>query len=161
MLYTCLMSAKSLLDVFMTLPRSSYYGMSIIALAQLGHVLSTVFKLCFIDVPGWDLAHVRTTINLLHYFEHFIAQFGQVGAQIDSQQPPGKRSFPTGCSLAMGRVKGWYESKIAAETEKEQQDELTGLTCMEDILSGEKVDYLNDAYFMGDWQEIMGEFMQQ
>jgi hypothetical protein len=165
MLYACLISAKSFLDIMSALPLSSFYGLSIVSLSQLSHGLSTVFKLSFLDVPGWDLVHVRETVNLLPYFEHFISQLGQIGAQIDNlQRPPAKRSFFTGCSLAMVRVKGWYEARLAAETEKKQQEEQPGLTGMEDILSGEKFDFMDDnlyAYFMGDWQDAMGEFMQQ
>jgi hypothetical protein len=164
MLYACLISAKSFLDIYLTLPLSSYYGMSIVTLAQLGHALSTLFKLLFVDVPGWDLAHVRETANLLHYFEHIIGRFEQVGAQIDnSQATPAKRSFCSGGALAMGRVKGWYEARIAAETEKRQQEEQAGLRGLEDFLSGEKFDYLDEAYLMGDWKwdEIVGDFMQE
>lgn len=130
-------------------------------LGQLGHVLATVFKLSFIDVPGWDLAHVRSTVNLLEYFEHFIGQFEQVGALIDnSQRPFVKRSFPTGCSLAMARVKGWYENRIAVEKETTQQEEQTGLAGMEDTFNGENFNHFDDA-FMGDWQDFAGDFMQQ
>lgn len=161
MLYACLTSAKALLDDILVLPSSSYYSMSHMTLAQVGHVLATAFKLCFVDVPGWDLAHVRSTVNILRYFDHLISQFRHVGALIDnSQQPPGKRSFPTGCALALGRVRGWYENRVAAEKEATQQEEQTGPTGMEDTFMGENFDYFDEA-FMGDWQTFAGDFMQQ
>jgi hypothetical protein len=156
------MAAKSLLDNLYALPLSSYYGFSIITLSQLGYGLSTVFKLSFIEDPGWDLAHVRSTANLGQYFEHFIANFEQVGAQIDNSQPiPAKIAFCTGCSRAVGRIKGWYETRLAAETEEKQQEEQPGLTGLDDILGGENFQYWDQAFFQGDWEEIMGDFMQQ
>jgi hypothetical protein len=162
MLYACLISAKSLLDILLALPLSSYYGFSIITLSQLGYGLSTVFKLSFIEVPGWDLTHVRSTVNLLQYFEHFISNFEQVGAQIDNSQPTlAKIAFCTGCSRAMGRVKGWYEARLAAETEEKQQEEQTGLTGIDDILGAENFNYWDEAFFKEDWEQIMGDFMQQ
>jgi hypothetical protein len=162
MLYACLVSAKSLLDNIFALPLSSYYGFSIITLSQLGYGLSTAFKLFFIEVPGWDLTYVRSTVNLLQYFEHFIAKFEQAGAQIDNTQPtPTRISFCTGCSRAMGRVKGWYEVRLAAETEEKQREQQTGLTGIDDILGAENFNYWDEAFFKGDWEEIMGDFMQQ
>jgi hypothetical protein len=138
--------------------------MSVVTLSEMGHALSTAFRLCFIEVPGWDLAYIRETINLLQCFEVLISRFEQMGAQIDnSQAVPAKRSFCTGAAVAMGRVKGWYENKVAAEAEKRLQEEQTGLAGMEDILTGEKFDYFDDSYLMGDWkwEEIMSGFMQE
>lgn len=156
------MAAKSLLDILYALPLSSYYGFSIITLAQLGYSLSTVFKLSFIEVPGWDLAHVRSTVNLGQYFEHFISNFEKAGAQIDNSQPtPAKIAFCTGCSRAMGRVRGWYDTRVAMETAEKQQEEQTDLTGLEDVLSGDSFNYWDQAFFQGDWEEIMGDFMQQ
>lgn len=126
--------------------------------------MSTTFKLSFIEVPGWDLAHVRATVDLNHYFQQIISRFEQVGAQVDSSQAvPAKRSFCTGGALALGRVKGWYDVRVAADAEKGQQEDQAGLAGMEDLLSGEKFDYFDDAYLMGDWkwEEIMGDFMQE
>jgi hypothetical protein len=60
MMYSCLLSAKALLEHLLTIPMTSYYGLSIIGLSQLGYGLSTMTKLSLIEVPGWDNAHVRS-----------------------------------------------------------------------------------------------------
>jgi hypothetical protein len=165
MLYASLMSAKSFLDVFLTLPVSLCNSMSIVTLSQLGHAMSIAFKLSFIEVPGWDIAHVRSTVDMNSYFEQLISRFEQAGAQVDnSQAVPAKRSFCSGGALALGRVKGWYDARVAADAEKGRQEELqTGLTGMEDLLSGEKFDDFDDMYLLGDWkwEDIMGDFMQE
>lgn len=163
MLYACLMSAKHLLDTLYALPLSSYYGFSIITLSQLGYGLSTAFKLCFLEVTGWDLPHVRSTVNLGHYFDHFVSNLERVGAQIDSSQPaPTKIAFCTGCARAMRRVKGWYDARLAAETAErvQQQEEQTGLAGLEDVMSGENFCW-DEAFFNnGDWEDFIGDFIQ-
>ena len=163
MLYACLMSAKSVIDTILSLPVSLCNSTSIVTLSQLGFAISTAFRLSFIEVPGWDLAHVRATVDLGDYFQQVISRFEQVGAQVDrSQAVPGKRSFCTGAALAMGRVKGWYDVRVAADAEKGRQEEQTGLTGMEDLLNGEELNYFEDT-LIGDWkwEDIMGDFMHE
>lgn len=160
MLYACLLSAKSLLDVFVAQPLSAYFGFSITNLAQIGHACSTLFKLSLVEEMGWDLVHVRQTVNLSAYLDQLVSNFEQAGAAIDNcQRAPSKESFPTGCARAMGRTKAWYEAKVASESESEGHQRQPSFTGIDDMLNGNGFDYLDDSY----WQEIMADmnFMQQ
>ena len=162
MLYACLMSVKAVFGAFFTLPVSLCNSMSTITFSQLRHATLIAFKLSFIEVPGWDLAHVRQALPLLEYLEQMISRLGQVGAQVDScQTVPAKRSFCTGGALATRRVKGWYEARIAAEAEKGRQEQQASLTSVDDVTGGEIFDYFDDTYLMVDWEwdEIMGGTM--
>lgn len=156
-LYACLLSAKSLLDIYTAQPLSAYSSLTVISLAQLGHACSTLFKLSLVDCPGWDLGHVRSTVNLGAYFSLLGGMFERAGEMIDGVQGVGCReSFPTGCARAMGRVKAWYEAKVEGGVEVEGvgwADDAGGMGM------GMGFGYLDDLY----WQEVMADmsFMQQ
>jgi hypothetical protein len=154
MLWSCLLAIKSLFEIFLSQPLASFCGFSIIHLSQIGHGLSTMFKLSFVEEIGWDVAHVRETENLLYYFDRFIARFEEAGAAIDqTQNVPCREAFGTGCSRVLRRIKGWYEAKVATESEQENGQEQTSLMGMEDVSIGGSFDYLDDAY----WQDILDD----
>ncbi|KAG0651383.1 hypothetical protein D0Z07_1617 [Hyphodiscus hymeniophilus] len=164
MLWACTIAAKSILDNFLSLPISLCNSMSIITIAQVGFAISTAFKLSFIEIPGWDLGQVRETLNFPEFSAQVISHFVQAGAQIDNcQAVPVKRSFCTGGSLALRRIKASYEAKVAAEGAKGQQEEQTALPGIDEIPAGGKIDYFDDTYLMSDWpwEGIMDEFMQE
>ncbi len=33
-----------------------------------------LFKLCFVEDPGWDLVHVRETVDLTSYFDYLVSK---------------------------------------------------------------------------------------
>lgn len=68
------MASKSLLDAFLTLPLSACHAVPFPNLPQLGFGVLNLFKLAFVEDPGWDLVHVRETVHLASYFEHFVSQ---------------------------------------------------------------------------------------
>ncbi len=67
------MAGKAVLDTFLTLPPSVYHVVPIPNLAQLGFCLINLFKLAFVEDPGWDLVHVRETANFTSYIDHFVS----------------------------------------------------------------------------------------
>jgi hypothetical protein len=153
--YACLISCQTLLNKFIDMPVSAYFGFSLMDLAHIGHSCSTLLKLSLVEEPGWDLAHVRQTVNAQYYFDQIASKFIQAGNSIDQiQNRVCSESFPTGCGRAMSRVKTWYEAKISAETMQDlsvPQDQ-TNLMGMGDTLSVDQM-MLDDA----DWVEfVMG-----
>jgi len=151
MLYSALISTKSLLDLFVSQPLVSYFGFCIPSLAQIGQALSTLFKLSVTDEVGWDLQHIRRTVNLSAYFDQLISRFEEAGAQIDNiQTSPCRESFQTAGAKAMARVKCWYEQKVALESESSLQPQLS-MSGLDDLFAVNSFDYLDDAY----WQELM------
>ncbi len=68
------MACKSLLDAFLTLPLSVYHVVPVQNMSQVGFCLINLFKLTFAEDPGWDLAHVRETVNLASYFDHLVSK---------------------------------------------------------------------------------------
>jgi len=154
MLYSSLISTKTLLDSYLIQP-VSYSAFSALDLGQLGHGMSNLLKLSVLEEPGWDLAYVRQTMNLSYYFEQIISKFEAVGASLSAMQPvPTKDNFPTGCARAMRRVKNWYEAKVAAEAQTVAgEGTTTEDVLITDDLVGSQFDYLNEAY----WLELMGD----
>jgi hypothetical protein len=148
MLYACLLPAKAYLDLMLEQPISTYLGLSIIGLSQLGHALSTLIKLSYADEDGWVLADMRPDIDLPGYLDRFAALFEQAGDSIDSIQPaPCKIAYPTGCSRAMRRVRTAYDAKIAAESD--------GFPALGDAdLDALSFEHFDDAY----WESVIGNF---
>lgn len=68
------MVGKSLLDAFSNLPTSAYNAIAIPNMAQVAFCLMMLTKLTLVEIPGWDLAHVRETLDLASYFEHFVSK---------------------------------------------------------------------------------------
>ena len=161
MLYACLMASQALLNLCLSQPISSFGSFSMIQLACTGVGLSTLFKLSVVEEAGWDLADVRKTVNISDYFVQLITKFEQAGLAIDENQiePCNKQSFPSGCSKAMRRVLGFYETRIAATSGVVLSQDQTLPTGMEGVLNGEQFDWVDDAY----WQDLIGDvnFLQQ
>jgi hypothetical protein len=67
------MASKLLLDAFLTVPFSAYHAVPIPNMVQISNALMNLFRLAFVEDPGWDLVHVRETINLPSYFEHIVS----------------------------------------------------------------------------------------
>ena len=158
MLNSCLTSAQSVLDFFLSLPLSAYFSLWLIELSNIGQALATIFKLAMVDEPGWDLTYVRKTVNPCDYFERMISKFAQVGVIIDESQPePCRNSFPTGCSNVMRKIKEVYEAKIAAETTQNTSQEQTNSMGLDGIIMADPIDWMDDFY----WQELLndGNFM--
>ncbi|RDL40971.1 uncharacterized protein BP5553_00950 [Venustampulla echinocandica] len=154
LLYACLISCKTLLDLYLALPLSVYYTVSIVELAEMGHGLTALSRLSLVEQPGWDLAHVRKTVNLLDYFGRLISNFEEVGAAIDQSQPePCRMSLATGCALAMKRVRAVYEAKVAPESEPQPLQEQPGTAGMNISMNMEQFDWIDDAY----WQELSSD----
>lgn len=164
MLYGCLVSSQKLLNGYINQPISAYKAFCVIDLSHMGRGLSTLLKLSLLEETGWDLAHVRQTVNLSYYFNELASRFERVGEVIDQKQKRPVRdrasSFPTGCSRAMRMVQQWYEAKIAADaaqnaaqngqhTVPEPAGPMTGI----DDMMLDDFDYMNDA----NWLDLMGD----
>jgi hypothetical protein len=155
MLYSCLLSAKRLLDLSISVPASDYLYHSLINNAHIGHGISILLKLTLIEEPGWDLAEVRQTADLPGYFNRLLANFEQAGTSIDQlQKGSTKLSFPTGCARVMARVKAWYETTAprivgtGSEANDLLEQEMVMGTGMEGFAYDDMSGYLNDVYWL-------------
>lgn len=143
------------------LPESNFLGYSVINCAQIGHAISTLIRLSFVEEEGWNIANVRETINLNFYVNHFITGFERAGQAIDRmQQSPCKASFHTGCSRAMRRVLMAYNAKLAAQSGPEgaqsQQMQQAVYVPPDDPLLNISYEQFDDAY----WEAIINDFSQ-
>ncbi|PMD39436.1 hypothetical protein L207DRAFT_583309 [Hyaloscypha variabilis F] len=159
--WDCLTSGKSLLDAFLTLPSSAYAAIPIPNLSQVSFCLMNLFKLAFVEDPGWDLIYVRDVIKLGSYFELFAFRLEQVGAAIDSaQNTPTIESFPTACARAMAWVKGWYDAKVASgasASEAERAFPRQPIPMEEsssDMVNNNTFGYMDETY----WEELLADF---
>ncbi|KAL5317410.1 hypothetical protein ACEPPN_014505 [Leptodophora sp. 'Broadleaf-Isolate-01'] len=162
MLYGCLVSSQKLLNGYINQPISAYKGLCVIDLSHMGRGLSTLLKLSLVEEAGWDLTHVRRTVDLSYYFNELASRFESIGEVIDRMQKRPVRdrasSFHTGCARSMRMVQQWYEAKIAAEAVQNGQRALqeppaVPLTGMDDVMLDDTFDYMNDA----NWLDLMGD----
>ena len=76
--WSCIMACKSLLDTFLAVPHSDYHAIPNSSLCHVSFSLMILFKVSFLEDPGWDLNHVRETIQLESYFNHFVSMHQSV-----------------------------------------------------------------------------------
>ncbi|KAH7336166.1 hypothetical protein BKA65DRAFT_28790 [Rhexocercosporidium sp. MPI-PUGE-AT-0058] len=108
MLYGCLVSSQKLLNCYIDQPIAAYKGLCVIDLSHMGRGLSTLLKLSLVEETGWDLVHIRQTVDLSYYFNELASRFERIGEVVDRMQKRPVRdrasSFHTGCARAMRMV---------------------------------------------------------
>lgn len=155
MMSTCLLAVQKLLELSIAQKVSKCAALSGAQLSFIGLGLSTLFKLSVVEQPGWDLAQVRQNVNVFDFFDHLIKKFEQAGADVDHLQPePCRLSFQEGCSRAMRRVRGVYETKmgVVSGTNLVPEQEMSG---MDGLTAMDQYDWIDDAY----WQDMIGGMM--
>lgn len=151
MLYACLLACQSFFNVYLTLPPSSFSKLSTLNFGQLAHALACIVELSFLEAPGWDLQHVRQTVDLSVLLGQLAGGFEEASRSIDPKgQMNGTDAFSR-CARKLRRVKGWYDTKLTTEPAEGPQV-LMNASQMEGLETGGQFNFLDDPY----WQEIMG-----
>jgi len=64
LVYNCFVATRSFFDLFLSLPTSDYFTLSIVNIGHMFHALGALYKLSVFDFAEWDKNEVRTTLNL-------------------------------------------------------------------------------------------------
>jgi hypothetical protein len=75
MLHDCLIACKQFFEVCLSMTTENFITLSFLDFGRLGYALATLFKLSLFEAPGWDLAHVRQTIDISVVLSRLIHQF--------------------------------------------------------------------------------------
>lgn len=75
MLHGCVLACKQFFDVCFMMTPENFATLAFLDFGRLGYALATLFKLSLFEAPGWDLAHVRKTIDLSVVLGRLIYQF--------------------------------------------------------------------------------------
>jgi hypothetical protein len=155
LLYSCLLSTKSLLEAFFMIPSAFYRNLSFITWIHLSDTLAILCRLLLVDVEGWDLAHARELVDFPAILQHLTENFKEAKKIADSTRTveEEKDTFYQYIQM-MQWVKLNYGSRLSTKSMESQQSE--GLLGDEAMIG----DFLNldDAFwqdFVGDWGDTM------
>ncbi len=116
-LLCCLKSATSYFDLYRGLPRSHYAYFPFTIWAQSGLVLLTAVKLATFEHGAWDLAYVRSLLDVFGIIDHEIECIEEVILQRPgSEGAVGDRDIFNGFLDRMRKLKTAYESRNTART---------------------------------------------
>jgi hypothetical protein len=117
-LHSTLLAASSYLQTFLSVPISSYSSFPFIVWVQTLHAMQVLSKLSLLtDVPGWDLTHVRGIMDFGTLLDQISQRFDE--AREDEERVRREQGAVVWSRYVMytqkiGRVKAWYEGKLAA-----------------------------------------------
>lgn len=111
-LHTCLLAAKSWLDVWLCVPPEHYMGVSFTIFFQFCRALVDLFMLSTLDDPTWDRKAVQDCVNLFHYLDLLQTKFKR------SSDQPGQDGeatiFSKGVSMILAIKERWGPSLMEA-----------------------------------------------
>lgn len=108
-LHACLNAAQAYLAIFLAQPVESYYDAVFVEWTQMTYVLAVVARLALLHVPGWDLAYVRATVDvvgLLTIIQEHILECACEGYSEDGSAL---------LARMVERVRVWYETEVAKD----------------------------------------------
>lgn len=169
----CVRAIKAFIDVFFTMPSSSYLTLPFYFFGQFGHSFIALIRLASLEVDGWDMKDLHEELN-----------FSEIIEETARRYESASRSGPDGLALNNESFSKWaarvrwmknmYESKFAQDGETaEDRSEATKAifskppsgydpatptqqqpTPPDDVLSGDFFNYLDENF----WQSFAGDF---
>jgi hypothetical protein len=121
MLYASLVVNQTFFKSFFEISPELFSCISMATFCQVGNALSTMFKLSFLDAPGWDLGIIRETHNMSTVLAHLIHRFEEAGHFIDARNERNGNDALTRCACKLKKLKAWYDAKIAADIARSSQ----------------------------------------
>jgi hypothetical protein len=112
MLHSCLISCKSLFEVFLTVPSKEFLSLSMLTLGTVGHALASLFKLSLLQIPGWDAKHVQQTLDISSLLDKLICRFDATFNPTTRQQMADSSYAASSFARKLRRVKTWLESNF-------------------------------------------------
>lgn len=113
MLHRCLISCKSLFEIFLTVPPEEFTSLSLLTLGTVGHAIASIFKLSLLQIPGWDVKYVQQTLDLFSLFDTLICQFETTfDPTATRQQMAGFNDPASKLARKLRRVKLWLQSNL-------------------------------------------------
>jgi hypothetical protein len=155
LLYACLLSAKSYIEVFFLVPTASYYSLSLVTWIQLSHTLTILCRLLLVNSEGWDVAHARELLDFAAVLKRLFEKFLEAKKIIeDIRVVDLEKNVFYQYAQMMQWVKSNYESIVSSKSLGSQQsvDFSADETMMGEFLN------LDDAFwqdFVGDWGDSM------
>lgn len=167
----CVKAIKAFIDVFFTIPVSSYLTLPFSFFGQFGHAFISLIKLASLEVEGWDMSDLNDEFDFVEIIE-----------EIARRYEGGSKSGPDGLAINNESFAKWahrcrfmksvYESKFTkddGETAEDRSEAARAIftkppepetpaqqqpTPPDDVLSGDFFNYLDEGF----WQSFAGDF---
>jgi hypothetical protein len=144
-LYACFEATSSWFETFLSIPVAEYSTLSLINFGQLFHAIGALYKLSVFDIPEWDIAVARETLNLSNILGQFALRLEEAG-DLFSGQVGVKHSPWRFCAAKLRNCKTWWDMTVAQETDTPAGGEEWPEGSNEELLPFMNFDYL-DEYF--------------
>jgi hypothetical protein len=113
-LYACFQATRSWFESYLSIPSADYCTLSIIHFGQLFHAIGALYKLSVFDVPEWDIAKVRETLDLSSLLDQISIRLEAaenlcVGSAVMQNSP---WAF---CISKLRHCKAWWNMTVASE----------------------------------------------
>lgn len=146
-LYSCFQATRSWFEAYLSIPVAEYCTLSLINFGQFFHAIGALYKLSVFDIPEWDIAVVRETLDLSNLLGQFALRLDEAG-ELYSGQVGGQNSPWTYCAAKLRNCKNWWDMTVVQETDTPAEGEEWPEGSNEELLPFMDFDYL-DEYF---WQ---------
>jgi hypothetical protein len=158
-LYACLEAALAVMAAFFSIPPREYIHINMVPWLQAGHTMIVMRKLCFLDVPGWDLKHVRSRLDVPGVLDRIVQN------ATEARQARRRRPAPDdeNCnakrwdvllelSMKMAKMKQSFCETIQQE-ERQASTQPALMTEGELWPGGETLLNMDEDFWQGFWQE--------
>lgn len=124
MLNNCMLSIQAYLSLYRTIPQSHYAYFPFTTWMQCGLVLQAAVELSFFEHVGWDLAYVRSSLDLLSFIDWEMAGIQAiVNMRRTGVETLDNKDIFTRFLRRKQNMKSAYEQHIAAELQTPGTDQ--------------------------------------
>jgi hypothetical protein len=125
---------------------------SIVSYTSMAHALVIFFKLSLIEVNGWDLSYVRQTIDFPTVLNQIASRLEEAKKMIHIEPAAATHNDVfSRYATKLRRIKRWWDSKIARDSEGVPPLQNIGVTeVVDDFMGGQHGCFDEDF-----WEQIM------
>ncbi|KAL3480787.1 hypothetical protein BJX99DRAFT_219646 [Aspergillus californicus] len=158
-LYACLNSTKKRFDVILALPPSAFAYFPSTILLPSGHSVTSLLRLSTFEYPGWDLAVVHQTADLLTVTEQLADKLAQAAEAVGIRNTDTETDcFTSAAKIMYGLSAGWAARFPDLECTAPRVCEVPALpeidqSLMDSWISTRDLSWLTDyPLYAGSWQ---------
>lgn len=151
----CLLATRAFFDRWFELPNSVYANLPTVVWAQVANTIMAASRLVLLDRPDWDLEHAREVANFAANLEKVASRVEEATATLFAENKGADAERALLRYVQRVRwVKGWYEGRIAAESQAINKEQVAV------TIGGEHAIMANDFMNLDDmfWQDFVGEW---
>ncbi|KAL1966514.1 hypothetical protein VTN77DRAFT_4436 [Rasamsonia byssochlamydoides] len=165
-LYACLEATLAVMNAFFTIQPKDYLNIHMVPWLQVGHCMVAMRRLSFLDIPGWDLKHVRSKLDMPGILDQIIknttearqaAGRSRSGGSIDQNYVPDRDDVLAELSRKLIRVKQSFSEALRLEEERQASTQMQGQQPLplagEMWTGGETLLNMDEDFWQGFWQE--------